>query len=771
MAVFLFSPTVAPTQFEVLVDAGVNNTQPPDWLLVRPRRATTPARIRLEVTRTNLPAGVHRARLLPRLLVGSQTIPLPEVNIQLRVESKAPELAIAPQAVRLTARAGTSNPEMFVVRVGNRGSGGLNCQAVTATADEPWIRVNVDSLPGCRVTIRTQSETLAPGPYRGSVTIQTPIGTQVVPVGLQVFQPAPRILLFPLGLQFESRQGNDSPQVRNLSVLNSGEADMPYRVSIVDQTEGQWIRLFNPQGQAARGEAGTVGVGVDPRGLAPGAYHALLRVVADGAANSPMFSSVVLNVAPATTDPIAAPSPSGLIFNVEAHTGTSAAQVVTVFTSSDTPVPFQASAQALDTTVNWLNIAPVSGSTSTGNPARLSVTVNPLGLNAGTFEGQVNTVVLVPNGELEVRTVNVTLVVRPQGVVVTAAAQPAKGPPSLRLVDCSPTKLSLTHTGLVSNFLTRAGWPTPLNVRLVDDCGQNVTDGSVVVNFSNGDAPLALVHIRAGNYSGTWTPRNPSDAPVSVRTDAQTRGMSATFDLVGSVAVLSSPVVTADGILNTFNPVRGAPLSPGMIVEIYGTALAGGTATPTLEGGKVPIDVNNVSVIIGGLRAPLFFLSPDQINALIPYELAAGDQQLLLVRSNRAYSVPTIVSLASRQPGLLARNGAVQAVDGGGQLITSANPARRGGVAILFMVGLGPTNPPVASADPAPANPLARLVETPRVTVGGRPVDLLFAGLAPGFAGLYQLNVQLPADLATGDQELVVTQGGVESNRATLPVR
>jgi uncharacterized protein (TIGR03437 family) len=433
---------------------------------------------------------------------------------------------------------------------------------------------------------------------------------------------------------------------------------------------------------------------------------------------------------------------------------------VTVFTSSDAQVPFQASAQALDTERNWLSVAPPSGTTSTGAPARIDVTVNPLGLNAGTFEGQVNTVVVTPDGDLDVRTVNVTMVVRPQGVV--SAGAPLRN----RAVDCAPASLSLTHTGLVSNFVTRVGWPTPLNVRLLDDCGQAVTDGQVVLSFSNGDPALALTHLRQGNYSGTWTPRTATEGGVAVRTEAFGRGLTAVFDLVGGVAPQATPVLTPNGVVNNYDPRSGAPLAPGTVVQIYGSGLAGGTVETPLQDGRLPDRFNDVAVLIGGMRAPLYFLSPGQINAQIPFELQAGDEYLLLIKYGRAYSVPIPVALTPRQPGLAAF-----AYDLGFQPVTESNPAVRGGYVVLYLVGMGVTNPAVPSASVSPADPFAMLTEPPVVRIDDVQAPVVFAGLAPGFVGLYQLNIQVPPSLSAGVRELVVDQAGVESNRVKLPVR
>ena len=81
----------------------------------------------------------------------------------------------------------------------------------------------------------------------------------------------------------------------------------------------------------------------------------------------------------------------------------------------------------------------------------------------------------------------------------------------------------------------------------------------------------------------------------------------------------------------------------------------------------------------------------------------------------------------------------------------AAAPARRSQPVIIYCTGLGAVDIPVPVGAPAPANPLARVTGTVRVEIGGRQASILFAGLAPGFSGLYQINVFVPATSETGD--------------------
>jgi uncharacterized protein (TIGR03437 family) len=113
----------------------------------------------------------------------------------------------------------------------------------------------------------------------------------------------------------------------------------------------------------------------------------------------------------------------------------------------------------------------------------------------------------------------------------------------------------------------------------------------------------------------------------------------------------------------------------------------------------------------------------------------------------------------------------IAALDENYRLIDSNNPARRGRPVQLYGNGLGPVDNQPATGEVSPAQPLARVRVTPTVTVGGRPAEVQFCGLAPYNVGLYQMNVVVPADVATGMQAVVVTANGVVSKTANLPIQ
>jgi len=757
--------SLAPLTFDIATDLGVNGTPPPEWLAVSPLRFSTPGKLTLTVTRTDLAPGVYRARILSRAPAGALVSP-PSVPVTLILERQPAVLSVAPDTIRLAARTGGGAvADVSVVR--NTGGGGLDCRQVRARPSEPWLAAAVEAAPGeCRVRITANPSGLRPRPYAGSVGLETPIRAAVINVSFLVTGRDPAIRLNPLGQQFEARQGQGSPQPRNISVNNIGDAPLSFRAEVVNPEEAPWLTLTGTSATVAPGAGVNVTATVSPDRLAPGVYYALVRVRSDEAVNAPLDVPVAFRVLdPNAVAAFAAPSPSGLVFNVAPGSGVSAPQLVQVFASSTAPVPFQAAPQTF-AGGNWLLTDVRSGVASTAAPGRVGVSVNPGSLAPGVYRGDVNTVVL-GGGELQVRTVNVTMVIRPPGVSL-AAAQPRA---AARAADCAPTRLSATHTGLVNNFATRAGWPTPLNVRLVDDCGALVTGGRVTVTFSTGEPPLPLYHLRDGNYAGTWAPARGA-ANVTATAEAIAGSLRTAVELAGTVAANVVPVLSPGAVLNGFSPRIGAPVAPGAIVQVMGSELGASEVSPPDSGGRLADQFGGVAVLIGGLRLPLYYLSPRQINAQVPFELKPGVEYLLLVRSGTTISVPQPVGVAAQQPGLAARpDGIVTALDQNFNPVTRESPASRGAFLTLYLVGMGVTDPAVPSGTVSPGAPPATLAEPPQVRLGDRTLPVLFAGLTPGLVGVYQVNIQVPEDFPPGDAEIQVTQDGAATNAAILPVR
>src|SRR5947209_3112700 len=229
--------------------------------------------------------------------------------------------------------------------------------------------------------------------------------------------------------------------------------------------------------------------------------------------------------------------------------------------------------------------------------------------------------------------------------------------------------------------------------------------------------------------------------------------------LLGVVAeILAQPTITA--IVNGASFQSGVPR--GCVVSIFGSSLADSTIRArTLP---LPTKLGNTVLTVSDLEreAPLYFVSSDQINAQIPFE-ALGTTLAVFVTTAEGKSKPLVLTVADSGPGIFTATG-----DGKGQALTlgpnfqPVNVAEAGKTLVLYAAGLGPTDPPLLTGTPGKnAEPLNRVVNVPEVFIGEAPARVDFAGLAPGFPGVYQLNV-VPQQLST-DRLFIRSQGRISN--------
>lgn len=199
----------------------------------------------------------------------------------------------------------------------------------------------------------------------------------------------------------------------------------------------------------------------------------------------------------------------------------------------------------------------------------------------------------------------------------------------------------------------------------------------------------------------------------------------------------------------------GPGVAPGEIISIYGASLgpAEGRENRGLDPitGLLPGALAGTLVSFDGKNAPLFFVRGDQVNAQAPYEIAGRSETVVRVRNQDLFSDAVTVSVVESVPGIYT-------VPGGGQAIvlnpdntinSSANPAPREGIIVIFATGAGVVDPPLDTGRAAPGSPLSN-ARSPSVLIDGQTVTPGFAGMAPGFAGLLQVNARIPAGSSTG---------------------
>jgi uncharacterized protein (TIGR03437 family) len=167
----------------------------------------------------------------------------------------------------------------------------------------------------------------------------------------------------------------------------------------------------------------------------------------------------------------------------------------------------------------------------------------------------------------------------------------------------------------------------------------------------------------------------------------------------------------------------------------------------------------------------IYFVSPGQIDVQIPWEFQGQSSVQMQVMVSYLTSATYTVPLAATSPGIFEIAGVAAAEDANYAVIGPNHPAVRGQAIAIFVNGLGGVSNTPVSGMPSSGTNLSQTPALPAVTIGGQNAQVLFSGLTPGTVGLYQINLTVPSGIAAGNQQVVVTMGGVSSQASVLPVQ
>ena len=271
--------------------------------------------------------------------------------------------------------------------------------------------------------------------------------------------------------------------------------------------------------------------------------------------------------------------------------------------------------------------------------------------------------------------------------------------------------------------------------------GSSAASATVSVNLAQlatGANSLTVTYSGDGAY-------NPATTSISLTVNASGSGSG-------------TPSISSTGNGASF----ATTYAPGMVLSIFGSNLASGTWSAS----SVPLStqVSGTSVTIAGYAAPLYYVSPTQLNVQIPYETFSGVTVPVIVTSG-GRSVTSTIRLSAAAPGIFT--------DASGGLVP-AGTASRGQTISLYLTGAGAVSPSIATGSaPSNSTPAANLPvprQTVRVTIGGLDAPVQFIGIPAGLVGVVQVNVVVPQGASLGTNNVVVTMGGIASNTAHLQV-
>lgn len=225
-----------------------------------------------------------------------------------------------------------------------------------------------------------------------------------------------------------------------------------------------------------------------------------------------------------------------------------------------------------------------------------------------------------------------------------------------------------------------------------------------------------------------------------------------------------------------FNVLNGASFQPGIIPGSWATIQGGNLSAVTdtwdnfIVNGNLPTKVDGVGVSVGGQPAYVYYINPGQINFIVP-DVEPGSQQVT-VSNSLGTSAAVTVSVDSFGPAFFlwpsnqvvaTRQNFSYAVQNGTFPGTTTVPAKPGDVIILWGTGFGPTTPAAPAGVETPSGTTYSTSTLPTVTIDNVSATVYSAALAPGFAGLYQVAIQVPTSLANGNWPVQATIGGVQS--------
>lgn len=276
------------------------------------------------------------------------------------------------------------------------------------------------------------------------------------------------------------------------------------------------------------------------------------------------------------------------------------------------------------------------------------------------------------------------------------------------------------------------------------------------------DEPLA--NSKGEDSAGNW------DLVVQNTGNNSNAGTIQAFSLTITGTPITTPTFTSAGIVNSASGVGGV-IAPGELVSIFGLALGPQTGVQA-NASNMGTTLGGTTVTINGTAVPILYSSYYQVNIQVPYSITSGTAQLQVQGPGGSAGTLAIDVLSSAVGLFTAQTngrGPVLAVNQNGTVNSASNPAPAGSYISLYASGLGGVTPAVATGTVTPSKPLSTVNVPVTVVIGGLSAPVTFAGLAPGYVGLYQINAQVPSTTPSGlVRVFVVMPNGFSSQNAAF---
>lgn len=280
--------------------------------------------------------------------------------------------------------------------------------------------------------------------------------------------------------------------------------------------------------------------------------------------------------------------------------------------------------------------------------------------------------------------------------------------------------------------------------------------------LSDGTLLTVLVNLRSNAAGGSYSLEAASTA-LGVAPDGSSVPVSALAGMVTVQGTSAGAVpLQSSGVLNAASFLPG-PVAPGEFVTLLGSGIGpAGTVTQDKPGS---VDLAGVRVLFDNIPAPLLYVSPGQINAIVPYAVSGSSTHLQITGGQMVSDLTLPVAEAA--PGIFTNpsggTGPGAILNQDYTINSVSNPAARGSVIMIFATGGGVTIPP-ATDGTITSSTLAALRLPVSVLIGATPADVTYAGPSPGFlAGFLQINCRVPGNLPPGSVPLSIQIGSLTS--------
>jgi len=546
-------------------------------------------------------------------------------------------------------------------------------------------------------------------------------------LGAAAANAAPRLVLTQTAFTVSVVPGSNGT-TQTVDAGNSGDGTL----SLTAASSVPWLvpTVGTSTKCALKGPCIPVAIALQTSTLAAGTYTGTVTISDPSAVDAPQFVVVTAMVGGAV--------PSNLVFYLPPG-GSASQDFITASPVKDTIAPASP----------WLSLAVDGQGTFTFNvPYKLTVTAA-----SGMATGQSTATITLTGSSFapDNKAISVALNVTTMPILVSSATT----------VSLTGVAAAIKQTATVAISNGGQGTLTVSGVTAAAATGSWLT-ATAATNGSSITITADPTSLTAGTYPGT----------VTIASNAANN--SVVIPVEFTVEAEGPPVAFAGAAVNNATFASGESLAQGDIAAVFGDQFTLGALAYPSGGLPLPTSVNGTQVLVNNTPAPLFFISNGQIDFQVPFEIPPGPTTVHVVRNGEPGN-PIFANIVPAAPRFLLNNGGPYPVlntPASPPVVTGipSHPAKAGDIVIAYVIGLGQTNPVIQTGAGGPTNPTAKLSNV-KVCIGeGGPFAKMscfvpdFAGAAPGFVGLYQLNITIPGGLPSGDLALSFAVGDAPSN-------